>query len=125
MKTTYWGLPTFRMVLKMLFTFMLVTIGLVIFKAHDVTQAFDYLLSCFGTGILSLPKVQGDTNGTLLFSLLFIIMLLVIEWKQRSKEYGLSIDNLGRVKRLGAYSFFLLVIYFFGTDTSSFIYFQF
>ena len=125
MKTTYWGLPTFRMVLKMLFTFMLVTIGLVIFKAHDVTQAFDYLLSCFGTGILSLPKVQGDTNGTLLFSLLFIIILLVIEWKQRSKEYGLSIDNLSRVKRLGVYSFFLLVIYFFGTDTSSFIYFQF
>ena len=125
MKTVCWGLPAPRMVLKMLGTFMLVTVGLVIFKAQDVTQAFDYILSCFSPSILSLPKVQGDANGTLLFSLLFIIMLLVIEWKQRWKEYGLSIDNLSRVKRLVIYSFFVVLIYFFGTETSSFIYFQF
>jgi D-alanyl-lipoteichoic acid acyltransferase DltB (MBOAT superfamily) len=126
LKTTKLGLPTFLDFFKMLGTFLLVTLGLIIFRADNIGQAYTYISNSFSSSILSIPKIVGYANITMILTFVFIIILLVYEWRNRDKEYGLEISH----KKIGwqyfHYAFMMFMIYFLGSsDTSSFIYFQF
>ena len=122
-------LPTLKEVGQMLLTFFLAVFGWIIFRAESIGQAWAYFhrMLQFGTvnalyRFFSLPEMW-PTN-------LFIIILLVVEWLQRSKQHGFEgIDKLyilhNKYLRPILYALLLLLVIVYGGKHASFIYFQF
>lgn len=115
-----------RSVISMLITFGFVTLGWIIFRADTLSMAFNYIADIFSDSLFKIPKVSGANNVTAMLSLVFIILLLVVEWVNREKPFGLDIRNIqSPFVRYSIYAGILFSIYFFGADSSNFIYFQF
>ncbi|KAA6340724.1 hypothetical protein EZS27_011434 [termite gut metagenome] len=106
----------------MLLTFFLVVVGWVIFRAENITQAWDYLCRMFSSSLFIIPD-----RGRL--SIVYIIILLAVEWVQRDKQHALQIDNVkifsNTIIRWAFYLFFLFVILVYAGQQAEFIYFQF
>lgn len=120
------GMPTIKDFGKMVATFTLVTFGLIIFRAESISQFIDYIKHICSPSILKVPKIIGYNNVTMLFSIVFIIMMVTLEWQNKDKEYGLNISALKyRFARYSIYLFLFILVYYFGADASSFIYFKF
>ncbi len=105
----------------MFFTFSLVTLGWVIFRAPTLTDAVQYLTCALqneGTGI-----AYGKT------ALLWGIAMIGIEWIQRKQPHPLYLGNesIGRYKavRWGIYYGIALLTLFAQGSQQNFIYFQF
>lgn len=115
-------LPNFKETTQMLFTFLLVVLGWIFFRAPDLTVAFDYISSIFSTTLFEMPTVKISSIGVL------IGFMLLVEWIQREQKHGLS-----HVERLIAneplrwliYMVLILIIIRFGGKSETFIYFQF
>ncbi len=114
-------LPSFKELIQMLTTFAFVVIGWIIFRATDIHQAAYYIVKMFSPTIMSTP----NDPLTLIKLLVFITVLLMIEWIQRKKEHGLDIAIKSPILRFLIY----FVIFFFTIAGSgnpvTFIYFQF
>ena len=106
---------------QMIFTFLLVDIGWIFFRAPSIKYAIDYIFRLTSNNLLSKPDISGQ-NG--LFFCIFI--LLLIEWFQRDKKFGLQLDHISQKSlRWGIYFSVLALIFFFGGKSETFIYFQF
>ena len=117
--------PNLKELFQMLLTFLLVTIGWVIFRAETIVDAWQYISSMFG---LELWKVS---YRFFLYPLhgeaWFVMIMLVVEWLQRGKEHGLDVRTIkyGGVRWV-IYTFFVVMILAFRSiDETTFIYFQF
>lgn len=115
------GFPKLKHFGNMLLTFLLVSFGQIIFRAKSIEQAVNYIRRIFDMSLFRAPLLLG-ING--LFFCIFI--LLFIEWVQRTKSNGLEIHSI----RMGAvrwsiYLSILVLIFFFGGHSETFIYFQF
>ena len=119
------GLPFYKDFAKMMVTFCFVAIGLVIFHAENITQAFQFFYALCTNGFNGTPII--DNYGKLYC--FFALMLLVLEWFQRDKEHNLQISNLllfqKRITRWGLYLGLILAIITFTGKSQAFIYFQF
>lgn len=114
-------LPNLKELFQLSFTFMLVVIGWVFFRAESVTVAFNYLSIIFSSSLFSLPELHGVSS-----LILCIATLISIEWIQRFKQHGLEIVNFKNLKiRWIIYLCFIFLIFIFGGKSDSFIYFQF
>lgn len=114
------ALPTFKDMGQMLFTFLLALIGWIIFRAENIGQAFDYIANMFTNAPLSLPMVWGKR------SILFIVILLVVEWIGRRNQHALAnIAIKNRVIRWVLYYALAMFIFLFAGQQETFIYFQF
>ena len=131
LETGFWGLPKFKSAIRMLITFSLVSIGLILFRAPNIELAGKYLVglaslrSTFSEG---LDKWNVLTKVELRIGLLFVILLTIIEWYQRDREYGLDLDTtkIPVVWRWGIYYLAVIVLVLFGSSgKSGFIYAQF
>lgn len=120
-----YGLPKANDFFKMIGTYCLVSIGLIIFRANSVKDAFLYSKGIISTSITSLPLLGGSS---VYMGFLFSICLIFAEWRYRNKEYPMQQD----IDRSG--SFYLknsdfiivtLIILFGNIDSKQFIYFQF
>jgi D-alanyl-lipoteichoic acid acyltransferase DltB (MBOAT superfamily) len=124
-KPTRYGLPGINDLLKMIGTFCLVSIGLIIFRAPSVSDAFSYISGIFSMSFFSLPSKTISAIGNITF--LFILLLIVLEWITREQEY--PIQNLGlkwsRPIRFAMYYVIIFAIIYFGGKEQQFIYFQF
>ncbi len=89
-----WNGPRFVDVCKMLGIFMLYTIGTILFRAENINQSINVIGGILSTSLLSMP--QGITS-TVLMCISFIVLMLVVEWHCKKKEYVLqpneNIDN--------------------------------
>ena len=104
----------------MLVTFGFVVIGWILFRAENISMAFDYIY------LFRVPKVSGANNVSALLSLIFIACMLVVEWMNRERPFGFDIKKIRSIYiRYTLYAILLFCIYFFGNNASSFIYFQF
>jgi D-alanyl-lipoteichoic acid acyltransferase DltB (MBOAT superfamily) len=114
-----YNLPNFKTFGGMLLTFLLVTLGLVVFHSDTIGQAFDYLAHIASASLFSMPLYRKI--------LLLPALLILIEWKQRDKEFALQIDGIKSfaVRLLIYYVLIFSVILFSVTDANKFIYFQF
>ena len=125
LKTGNYGLPVAKDFLKMVATYGLVTVGLAIFRAPTVGQAFDYFLALMTNGLDGASLI--DNYGKLYC--LFGIILLMLEWIQRDKQHALqlSVSSLFRIRALrwALYLFLILLIITFTGHSQAFIYFQF
>lgn len=113
--------PNLKECFQMGMTFFITVIAWVFFRAENLTDAFLYLQEIFSSSLWSRPEILPKKV------LIFITILLIIEWINRRKEHGLELsENYPRVLRWLIY----LVIWFAiilldESDTYSFIYFQF
>ena len=122
MKTTKLGLPTIADFFKMVGTFLLVTIGLVIFRADNISQAFMFLNGILDISIFSIPPLNNEIHKPIFFSFL----LLLIEWNSRKLEFPLSHLKFKKPVRYLVYYLILFVIIWYGNfGVKEFIYFEF
>ena len=113
-------LPTLKELGQMLLTFVLCTIGWLLFRAPSIEEALAFSSIIFkgNSGIdgLSLPVT----------TMLFIIAMAIFEWLNRNKEYGLAIDSVrSRALRIIIYYAIFACTLLFSISGRSFIYFQF
>ena len=116
-------------VFTMVVTFFIVTIGLILFRAESIVQAWEYTCGMLQFGTLrafyrffTLPEIR-LTN-------LFVVIMLVVEWLQREKQHGFEgMDKLyflrNKYIRPIFYALLLLLVLVYGGKHASFIYFQF
>jgi D-alanyl-lipoteichoic acid acyltransferase DltB (MBOAT superfamily) len=116
-------------VLTMVVTFFIVTIGLILFRAESIAQAWEYVCGMLQFGTLrasyrffTLPEIRLTT--------LFVVIMLVVEWLQRDKQHGFEgMDKLyllrNKYLRPIFYALLLLLVLVYGGKHASFIYFQF
>ena len=117
-------LPTFKELIQILFTFSLFAFSMIFFRSDNLYRSLNYIKHIF-TNI--------RLNSTILFywiqtnSILFIILLVVIEWIQRDKIHILQIENLPKPIRWSIYATSIAIFIYLGNFDSNqqFIYFQF
>jgi alginate O-acetyltransferase complex protein AlgI len=81
-------LPSFKEALGMLSTFLLITIGWVLFRANTLTDALHYYKGMFSASFFNQPQLFDNLNFK------FVLLLLIVEWIQRKKQHGLQISGL-------------------------------
>lgn len=112
-------LPTVKEILQMLMTFFLAVIGWIIFRSENIGQSFEIIQGIFCPTLFSIPQIPG-------FTLLFVLIMLVVEWLNRSKEHGFVVDAIKpRWIRWAIYYAVCLCIILFSEQSETFIYFQF
>ncbi|WP_430813455.1 MBOAT family O-acyltransferase [Carboxylicivirga sp. RSCT41] len=112
-------LPSFKELIMMCSTFILVTFSWVFFRAENVGVAYDYILRMIDMSFFSLPAIDYKP-------VLYILILLSVEWINRGKKHGLEFSNIRfGVLRWSAYVTIFCLILFLGAKSQSFIYFQF
>lgn len=118
-------LPSFKELVQMIVTFILVLIGWIIFRAESITQAWNYIVGIFNHSILSIPHVENLRQ--LLYGSIGIVFLTMGEWLNRKKEFGLDFSQEKSPKyiRVSIYIALALIIIYLGGNGQTFIYFQF
>lgn len=116
-------LPSFREFANILGTFTLVMLTLIIFRSNSITEAFQYYISLFSLSLFSLPIIDGANIRVVLF---LILVLLLVEWLQKDKEYALQISTIGSMPiKWSIYYTLIFCIVKYGGVQASFIYAQF
>ena len=110
--------PTLVECAQMSMTFFLVIIGWVFFRAPDVCVAFRYLHRMFGVSLFTLPHQY-------LSAIPAITFLIVVEWLQRHKQHGLSIEQFPSWLRWCIYIILSIICLSYFRQEAEFIYFQF
>lgn len=119
------NLPKIGDLAKMVLTFCLVSIGLIIFRAPSLTDAFAYIGGIFSTSVFSIPTFSVEKKV-----IIPVLLLFVLEWFQRDKEHPLQV-NSGIIEKKWYVSYLFdmtmiaIVILFGNFESSQFIYFQF
>ena len=117
--------PTYKEFLSIGFTFFLTVIAWVFFRADTLTEAVHYLNLMFSSSFFSMPSFI-TPKAFMLYTTILICLFIAVEWVQRDKKFGLSIENLSRPSRWVIYTIVIGVIITFGQfGGSEFIYFQF
>ncbi|NPD83638.1 MBOAT family protein [Lentimicrobium sp. L6] len=117
-------LPSLKETLQILITFALFTFSMVFFRSASLSEAFSYLkLSVLNIGV----RPELIFNWVLSPSFVFVILLIIVEWVQRRKQYFLQIENLPFFMRWTVYLLAIASLVYLGQFSSSqqFIYFQF
>jgi len=123
LKTTKLGLPTLNDFFKILGTFTLVTIGLIIFRSENIHQLNNYI-----SGLLNLTDFFTTTDYSKIKPIIpFILIMFIIEWRKKDSEFALS--SLGREWHFSLrwimYYMILFSIFWLSGKEQQFIYFQF
>lgn len=119
-------LPSLKEWYEMIRTFLLASLCWIFFRAETIADAFHYCQNIVSSSLLSIPRFRGLTNVDALFGMAFIALMLILEWINRNKTYGIEFDS--RKHPICNYclcTLIFILIYCFGVDNSSFIYFQF
>jgi len=122
-----WGLPVPKVFGRMALTFFLVTMGFIIFRADNISQAFSYIARLFSTSLFSTNIGEYHVGRIkVLLSFIMVLFLLCLEWFGKNNEFALS--NLGikqKWLRYLLYYFILYCILVYKGFEQQFMYFQF
>ncbi len=121
----YKGSPmVWKQLPQMLLTFVLVTIGWIIFRAPSLSEAWDVVCHiCSGT-LWSAPYIFPMQE--MLFMATGILVMIGVEWLQRNENHGLVLDGMNsRLLRYAIYIVLITMILWKGDSGDAFIYFQF
>ncbi len=119
-------LPSFSELKNMILTFTLVMLTIIIFRVDSVMDGIIYLKRIISFSLFSVPEITNNRTNAII-ALLFIAVLLVVEWLHRDKQHGLQIE---KVKSFGIrlfiyYALIFSIVYFGPTGANQFIYFKF
>lgn len=115
-------LPSFVEIFQMLFTFIIVMIGWVFFRAETLSQAYLYICEMCSMTLFSKPEIIPTVV------LLLLSFFIIIEWFGRRDEFAIEKIGLSwkRPIRWFLYVYLIFLIgMFMQTDETPFIYFQF
>lgn len=124
-------LPNIKEVIQVLFTFALVSIGWIIFRAESMTDAIDYISALCSCSLFNVTEGIASLRGMSLFNTLCMILFMVmVEWCQRNDQHGLQFTKntlLTKYKAIRYFAYILItfIILSFAGKQSDFIYFQF
>ena len=117
-------LPSFKEVLQMAWTFLLVSIGIIFFRAESLTVAMGYLVKMFSLNCTSI--IQVTDNVEMFQNLALVLILVTAEWFQRSKQHALDLSHIqSPVLKHVIYYAIIALIFVFYAHSQAFIYFQF
>ena len=115
-------LPSVKEACQMVFTFLLAVVGWIIFRAETIRQAWDYMICMVTKFHICMPEYGKK-------ALVYILILLIVEWLQREKQFGLQLELKGifryRTVRWGIYYLLFIVSLVLAGQQEAFIYFQF
>ena len=111
-------LPTIQEFGQMLLTFLLVVFGWIIFRAESIGQAWGYVCGVFNPNFFVFEGLPRKT-------VVFIVVMLIVEWVHRGKTHGLEIRGNHFLIRWSYYVIIIATIFVYGAFNESFIYFQF
>lgn len=124
------GWPTIREIFGMLLTFFLTVIAWVFFRASSLEHAWTFLISMatgfmdFQTYVNAYNTVMWEVNHVVLA---LVVCFILVEWFGRRGQY--AIEEIGLAwnpyLRRACYVGIALVIFLYGHQAASFIYFQF
>lgn len=124
LQTNRLGLPVVRDCGRMLLTFMLVTIGLILFRAPSISAAWDAGCTICSRRLFAAPYLLFAQD--MAFIAIGIIVMMGVEWLQRNENHGLVIDRMNsRALRYVIYIVLITMILWKGDSGDAFIYFQF
>ncbi|PHR68767.1 MAG: membrane-bound O-acyltransferase family protein [Lutibacter sp.] len=113
--------PSIKESFLMLKTFLIFALVGVFFRIDTVLDGFKYLGKIFSISLFSMPMLPGKSV------FIGIVFLLLVEWMQRNKEHGLSLEGL-KISPIIRWSFYISIVFIiilFGGSSNDFIYFQF
>jgi D-alanyl-lipoteichoic acid acyltransferase DltB (MBOAT superfamily) len=128
LKVNRYDLPRLKDAVRMLGTFLLVTLGMIVFRAESVSQAWAYVCGTVSPSLFTVPKGlhMGVTPLDGVLDIVFICVLFLTEWRHRKSEHGLKLSVGRQSFRYIIYILLLLSIYMFKAGYSAhFIYFKF
>lgn len=121
--------PSIKEFFQIGLTFFLTVIAWIFFRADNIYHAYKYLKHMFTGYFLEQPSLTFfvvSELGSYSKPLCFIVLLILVEWFQRTKRHGLELTNRNKILRWSIYIFFTLVIILFGNfNKTEFIYFAF
>jgi alginate O-acetyltransferase complex protein AlgI len=122
--------PNIKEFIQIIFTFSLISLSWIYFRAENILQANQYLISLFNF----FPLKENIANfynflfwKTKMIEILVILLFIFIEWFGRREEYGLKHFIFCRniIIRYSVYYFIIYMIIWNGGSNQEFIYFQF
>jgi D-alanyl-lipoteichoic acid acyltransferase DltB (MBOAT superfamily) len=120
-------LPNFKELFSIILTFSLTVFAWIFFRASSLEHAFQYIKGMLNLSLFSMPEF--DITIQFLSTLLFICVLIVVEWLNREKqfalEYKVNYSSGFSFVRIVAYMGIIFSIFVFGGGNQEFIYFQF
>ena len=118
-------LPSFKELGQMLLTFILATMGWILFRSDSIEEAFEYYGLMFGNLFDGQPATITSQLDAWLLTVALVLMT-VVEWCNRNKTHEFARLPHNRILRWGLY---ILIIFMIGaymvTNEMPFIYFQF
>lgn len=113
-------LPTFGELVQMIGTFLLVSLGWIIFRAPSIGEAFLFVKGMCSVSLFTLPKIIPFVTLALVF------VMVMIEWISRKSSYEFDISWIKkRWIRIIVYYAIIFAIFFYAVEAKPFIYFQF
>ncbi|SEA99325.1 MBOAT family O-acyltransferase [Pedobacter hartonius] len=102
-----------------------VMLTFIIFRSDNISDAFHYYKIMFSGSLFSNPVVLHQDE--LLISIVFLLLMFIVEWVQREREHALQIDAIkSPLLRLTIYfGMIACVILMSATTANQFIYFKF
>ena len=114
-------LPSIREFLQILLTFILSTLGWIIFRADNIEVLMCYFTRLFDPSLWDVPYL---TNRV--FILLPLIIMIFMEWIHRTSSHGLSLVKVkNKLARYAIYFILAFLILINMGPEQNFIYFQF
>lgn len=123
-------LPDIKVLIKMLSTFIIVTLLWIIFRSNTINDSFSYFSIIFSNSIFTKPFLIESGTNLLYFPktiFIFILFMLIIEWLGRNNKHALEKISIytNSIFRCIFYLLLCLVIVTFKGSQQDFIYFQF
>lgn len=115
-------IPTIRDFFNMTGTFILVTIGWIIFNSSSISDAIGYMSHCLDASLFSIPTGIGLTD--FLLTAILLVLVLLLEWFQKDKEFALLFKSPKWIKLCVIYIIIYMLI-FNRAGVADFIYLQF
>ncbi|MBR4119239.1 MAG: MBOAT family protein [Bacteroidales bacterium] len=116
-------LPTFKELSQITLTFILAVFGWIIFRSASIEEAIEFISIILSSSVLDIGLPYGKG------ALVAIAFMLIVEWFNRDKSYGLQISGSGVFKysaiRWCIYYGIIIATILFMSANKSFIYFQF
>lgn len=115
-------IPSLKELSQMLFTFMLITVAWIFFRASSIEDAVGYCNKMISSSLFSVPTVRPT------YLILLLIFFILVEWWGRRQKFALEqlrLQDKQFVRWVGL-AFILLLTFIFNSPVEQkFIYFQF
>lgn len=111
--------------LNILLTFVLVTIGWIIFRSPDISVAFDFIKRLFDLSDYGMPNINPKRLFVILECMLAIMFVVFMEIKHKTSEVVLSFASQYRIANFMGYIVVTIWAILFYSVGQTFIYFQF